>query len=200
MDTLVAAFDPGLTNLGVWSGFSKGTGLPQTQYIDKINIKLSNRSIAEAAVDAILELPWLYMVSNAVVETQEVKNTPGRIVATAIYGALRGKGIKTTFSGSYMKNDVIDLIAEKYSIPLEEKPSRVDVPFRCKRMSMMHAINKRNSKRVVDAILHANGDVANLAKLANARDIRGRKKSDDMCDAMLLGIGKIMELQKICEK
>jgi hypothetical protein len=190
----ILSFDPGLTNFAVWCGNvdtdAAGKIVPVTYRIDKFDIKQEKKAVYEAVADTVLANSWMTEPGvHAVVETQAMQNIPARIVATTIYGVLRGRGIPVCFSGAKIKNDAIDLIAEQYSIEVESKPSKQDIPECKARLRQMHKINKSNSKTIVSRLLQQIGDTATAEKISNARDAAGKLKADDLTDAILLGIG-----------
>jgi hypothetical protein len=192
-DKYFLAVDPGITNLAVWGGVVDAkTGLPRTVHLAKFDITAGDRPLYEAAVDLVLNTPWMSdasKVSAAVVETQAPKNTPARIVATSIYGALRGVGIPTTFSGSAAKNKTMSSLSKKVKYGMAEKPKRLDKSadekLKAKRRREMHSVNKGNAVGLVRAVLEASGDPVGIRVLAES----GRKKADDLADAILLGVG-----------
>ena len=180
----VLAVDPGKCNLGIWLGDVD----TKTIVLDKLDI--SDGPLYKSAVDTLSVQPWLSQVKYAVVETQEPRNIPARVIATSIYGYLRGLNIQTEFSSSRLKNDAIDTLSKKYSIPIKTKPTKEAVPDAKQRSRLMHKINKENSKAVVIAMLKAIGDVETSVK------IESTAKKDDMCDALLLGLGMCYKLEK----
>ena len=186
------AIDPGMTNLAVWTGtVSKANGLPQTTHLTKFDLgDKTKKALYESAVDLVLTTDWMSdssRIIQAVVETQAPRNIPARVVATAIYGALRGRGIKTTFSGSSLKNKAMDILSKRVGFEMEKKPSKLGKDAsdkeRAARRRMMYRTNKTNSVALVRRMLDAVGDFDTKAVMD------GAKKADDMADAMLLGVG-----------
>lgn len=188
----VLGIDPGKTNLGVWLGDVPLDGQPQTTVLDKLDI--GDGPLYKSAIDKLSEQPWLGQVKYAVVESQEPRNMPARVVATAIYGFLRGLKIETEFSSSRLKNDAIAMLSTKYKIPIKGKPTKEEEPDAKKRSRLMHRINKENSKAVVLELLKDIGDSE------TARKIAAVAKKDDMADAMLLGIGLCLKKKKTKQK
>lgn len=192
------AIDPGLKNMGVWAGVLDENGMPHTIHLGKYDVVVEGtKPLYEGAVDLVLGTPWMSdpsLVAEAVVETQAVKNIPARIAATAIYGALRGKGIQTYFSGAAMKNKAMDTLSEKMGFELINKPDKLDKDAddkeRAKRRRMMHSINKKNSALLVRKVLETIKDVE-TSRIFNETD-----KVDDLADAMLLGIGACLARAK----
>ena len=201
----VISFDPGLTNFAVWLGSvttdAEGRIVPTTYRIEKIDLKASKKAMYEAVADTIMSSPWMTEPGiEAVVETQAMCNIPARIVGTTIYGVLRGLSIPVCFSGAKLKNDAMALISEQYGIALEPKPTKESVPDSKKRNQQMHAVNKRNSKAIVSRVLGDIKDTETGDKIANARDVRGKLKADDLTDAVLLGIGLLVRDKLLCPK
>lgn len=193
----VISFDPGLTNLAVWLGSvsedEHGKAVPLTERIEKFDLKQSKKGTYEAAADTILSNPWMIEPGiEAVVETQDMRNVPARIIGTTIYGVFRGLSIPVCFSGSKLKNDAMDLLAEQYEIQQIPKPSKEDEPDAKKRRRMLHDINKRNSKTIISRVLRDIADDKTGDMIANAKDPHGRVKADDLTDAVLLGIGLLL--------
>lgn len=161
--------------------------------IEKIDLKESKKAMYEAVADTILSNPWMTEPGiEAVVETQAMCNIPARIVGTTIYGVLRGKSIPVCFSGAKLKNDAMDLMAQQYDIRLEPKPTKETMPDQKTRTKAMHTINKKNSKAIVSQVLRDINDIETGDKIANARDLKGKLKADDLTDAILLGIGLLI--------
>lgn len=198
------AFDPGLRNMGVWAGDIDESGMPQTLHLGKFDvIQDKKKPLYEGVVDLVLNTDWMCdssKISEAVVETQAVKNIPARIAATAIYGALRGRGIKTRFSGSALKNKAMDILSTKLSVPLLSKPDKLakeaDQKDKAARKRMMHYINKKNSASLVKAILETIKDEETMQIFKKA----DKNKVDDLADAMLLGIGICLPSLKHTQK
>jgi hypothetical protein len=206
----VLSFDPGVRNLAVWAGTLSDHGEPITKHLEKYDLApdpKSKKAVYEAAVDLVLETPWMSdpaQVSEAVVETQAPRNMPARVAATAIYGALRGRGIKTRFSGAQLKNKAMAALAGRLGCELEEKPAPLkrtdhDEKERAKRRRTMHRVNKSNAATVAALALSSASDDATLDKLKSARGPTGRVKMDDLSDALLLGVGLCLEnMSKKC--
>lgn len=190
----VLAFDPGLTNFAVWLGSAstdaQGRTVPVTHRIEKFDLKKEGKKATyEAVADTILACPWMTEPDiEAVVETQAMQNIPARIVATTIYGVLRGQGVPVCFSGAKLKNDAMDVLSQQYGVKMEPKPDKETKG----RIKIMHAVNKRNSKLLVSQILRDIGDVHTQEFVAGAKDPSGKSKSDDLTDAILLGIGQLI--------
>ncbi len=191
----VVSFDPGLTNLAVWVGSvhtdHMGRTIPITHSIDKYDIKKSKKPSYEAVADVIMSNPHMTEPGiKAVVETQSVWNVPARIVGTTVYGVMRGLSVPVCFSGSELKNSAMDMLAGQYGLTLEPKPDKSQTK---NRSSAVHAVNKRNSRAVILKVLKAIEDIETFEKISNARDTKGKIKSDDMTDAILLGIGLLVK-------
>jgi hypothetical protein len=164
------AFDPGMKNLGVWAG----TDPEHTSKLGKFNLKREGKPLYEAAIDLLTQYEWMSdaaLIKEAVVETQAPRNIPSRIVATSIYGFLRGRGVNVRFSGSHMKDLAMQTYSKKLGIKLKDKPVGASKRYR---------INKSNSIAVASALL----DKSVLCKF---------EKLDDVCDATLLGVGLFLE-------
>lgn len=198
----VVAFDPGVRNLAVWAGTLSEEGWPVTQHIAKYDLMEGGKkgAVYEAAVDLVLNTPWMSdpsQVKEAVVETQAPRNMPARIAATAIYGALRGRGIKTRFSGAQLKNKTMASMAARLGCSLKEKPQRLvgaaDAE-KAKRRREMHSVNKYNSVLIAKKVLERCKDEEVLAALTGAKNPTSKqRKPDDLADALLLGVGQCLE-------
>lgn len=193
------AVDPGMKNLGVWAGTFSDDDRIATEKLVKIDLTADKtKPLYEAAVDMVLQNPWMCdpeKVLEAVVETQAPRNMPARIVATAIYGVLRGKGVRTSFSGSALKNKAMAHMSKVTGHRLETKPGRLDggatEPEKAKRRRLMHRTNKVNAEGVVRKVLEAQGRDVAVAAIEGAG-----KKVDDLADAVLLGVGLCMSKRK----
>jgi len=167
---MLVAFDPGMKNLGVWAGSDP----EHTSKLGKFCIKKEGVPLYEAAVKLLSSYRWMSdpaLISEAVVETQAPRNVPARIVATAIYAFLKGRGVSVRFSGSRMKDSAVRFYGNKLGVKVADKPSSASGRYR---------VNKRNSESVARALL---GDA-----------ILGRfTKLDDVCDAAMLGAGLHLE-------
>lgn len=198
MSETVLAIDPGKSNLGVWCGTVAeidGRLVPDTAAIDKLDI--GDGAAYSGSVDVISRQPWFPNADaaktfSAVVETQDPRNMPARVVACTLYGFLRGRGIAAEFSSSRLKNDAIDLLARQYGVALLPKPPVGEGDAKT-RKRIMHSVNKKNSKAVVFKMMDALDDPEVSCRLHAATDPQGRKKADDMTDALLLGIGLWMK-------
>lgn len=191
-DKCIVAIDPGLRNLAIWKGRSAGD---PCQFLEKFDIK-DDDAPYEAATNLLTrEAGWLLdkdTISQVVIETQAPKNVPARIIATAIYGFYRGRGIPVSFSGSALKNAVIDKMAKELKIKLKPKPP-VGTEHRIR---LMHKINKENGIAVGRAALALVPRVYEKITETCVDPSTGKVKLDDVCDAYLLGVGKIFELAK----
>jgi hypothetical protein len=197
----VLAIDPGKTNLGVWYGrvdTSNGKVVPETFLLEKIDMgpKVSLYQGAVQTAERIMAMCGSSVPTIAVVETQAPRNMPARVVACTIYGFLKGRNIDCEFSSSRLKNDAMAILAEQYGVSLEEKPTTADQPDAKARKRTMHTINKRNSKAVVFKMLETLEQTKLASRIASVRDPQGRKKADDMTDAILLGIGLCLSKEK----
>ena len=199
----VLAIDPGKSNLGVWYGKvlegADGRIMPKTFLMEKMDmgVKVPLYQGAVQTVESIFSaVPGGCFPDVAIVETQDPHNMPARVVACTVYGYLRGKGIDCTFSSSRLKNDAIDLLAKQYDVTLVEKPSKEDQPDHKVRRRLMHSTNKKNSKAVVFKMLEELEQHQLASKIASVKDPHGRKKADDMTDALLLGIGLCIASKK----
>lgn len=193
----VISFDPGLTNFAVWLGSvfedENRKVVPITHRIEKFDIKQSGKATYEAVADTILSNPWMIEPDiEAVVETQDMRNVPARIVGTTIYGVYRGLSIPVTFSGAKLKNDTMDLLATQYEIEQTAKPTKEEEPDAKRRRRILHDINKKNSKAIVSRVLRDIEDIKTGDVIANAKDPQGKVKADDLTDAILLGIGLLL--------
>jgi hypothetical protein len=195
------AFDPGLRNMGVWAGIVDENGMPKTLHLGKFDVVQDKKKpLYEGVIDLVLNTEWMSdptKISEAVVETQAVKNIPARIAATAIYGALRGRGISTKFSGSALKNKTMDIVSEKLGVSLIAKPDKLakdaETKDKAARKRLMHSVNKKNSASLVKAILQDIKDADTLQIFEKA----DKNKVDDLADAMLLGMGICLDVSKI---
>jgi hypothetical protein len=200
----ILSIDPGKSNIGIWCGKITevdGKIVPETILMEKMDMG-SKVSLYKGAVDtisAVLQTISAFCNTDsllAVVETQDPVNQPARTVAYTTYGYLQGKGIASDFSSSKLKNDAIDVIAQQYGVQLITKPTKEDQPDAKIRRRLMHTTNKKNSKAVVLKLLDSLEEKNLLDKIASAKDPRGRKKADDMTDALLLGIGLFLKNKK----
>lgn len=198
----VLAIDPGKSNMGVWYGRVvevDGKIVPETIFLEKLD--MGNVPLYQGAIDTLGSQPFLTdpgMI--AVVETQDPKNMPARVVACTTYGYLRGKGIDCEFSSSRLKNDAMALLAKQYDIQMLAKPTKEEVPDAKTRRRLMHTANKKNSKAIVLKLLDQIEQLQLADKIKSARDPQGRKKADDMTDALLLGIGLWIKRNKTASK
>ena len=188
----VLAIDPGKSNMGVWYGTVlevDGKLVPETRFLEKLD--MGNVPLYQGAIETLATQPFWQDSSamTAVVETQDPKNVPARVVACTAYGYLKGKGVDCVFSSSRLKNDAMDLLAQQYDIQMQPKPTKEQVPDPKTRKRLMHAANKKNSKAVVLKLLDAIEQLQLADKIKRTKDPQGRKKADDMTDALLLGIG-----------
>ena len=191
---MILAVDPGKTNMGVWFGrvsvSADGKYVPETTTLEKFDMG-AKVPLYKGAVEVLAKGPWFEQECSAVIETQDPKNAPARVVACTAYGYLRGRGLDCEFSSSRLKNDAIAELATQYSVQLIAKPPLgADAGMRRRQM---YAANKKNSKAVVFKLLETVGQSKLLGTLEDARDPQGRKKADDMTDALLLGIGLWMK-------
>jgi hypothetical protein len=172
-------------------------GVPITQHLEKFDLTDIGGAAYEAAVSLVLSTPWMLEAKEAVVETQSPSNIPARIVAAAIYGALRGKGVKVRFSGAQLKNKAMEELSKRFGCTLTEKPKpppknggvvETDTD-KARRRRKMHSVNKDNSKLLATHVLKAVKDDETLAALCSAKGTNGKPKLDDLSDALLLGVG-----------
>lgn len=183
---MIAAIDPGIKNLGIWVGTCEKICdrlVPQTQHIELVDLR-GKKAAYEAVADYLSSALWRGAVSEAVVETQAVRNVPARIIANTVFGFFRGMQVPAQFSGAKLKNEIIGRLAREYGVELLEKPEKGVA----KRSVLMHKVNKENSRRVVCNVLNVIGDVRTIDCLCT------HKKIDDLCDAFLLGVA--MAVQK----
>jgi len=198
----IVSIDPGITNFAIWEGGitrdeNTGNISVVTDHLEKVSLRtVGAGSIHEGAVKVILDTPWLMdAVRNNhhfVIETQEIHNILTRIVACTVYGVLRGIGAEVKFSGTAIKRNAMTVLAKQCGLTLEDKPQTKGQKSRKERM-LNHRINKKNALLVARSILYRLGDLDTLAKVDGARDVRGKKKSDDMCDAILQGVGALLQ-------
>ena len=194
------AIDPGKRNMGIWLGKIDAETLAPTTFallkVDVVGADVKKPPpLYDAAIDALVGLPWFpQRVAAMVVETQAPKNMPARIAATALYAFARGRGISVAFSGAKLKRDALEASAKKRGLELKPQPTKEQQPNAAKRRRQMHEVNKDNSTLVAAALLAGTewGDL-----LSSATEPRkGKKKPDDMADALLLGIGACMQAAK----
>lgn len=188
----VLAIDPGKSNMGVWFGRVTeidGKLVPETIFLEKLD--MGDVPLYQGAIEALASRQFLEDPARvvAVVETQDPKNVPARVVACTAYGYLRGRGVECEFSSSRLKNDAMALLAQQYGVQMVPKPSKEEAPDAKTRRRLMHAANKKNSKAIVLKLLDQIDQLQLSDKINSARDPQGRKKADDMTDALLLGIG-----------
>jgi hypothetical protein len=168
---MLVAFDPGMKNLGVWAGSDP----EHTFKLGKFCIKKDGVPLYEATVNLLSSHPWMCdssAITEAVVETQAPRNVPARIVATAIYAFLKGRGVSVRFSGSKMKDSAIKFYGGKLGVKIAGKPNSTSGRYRA---------NKRNSVLVASAII---GETI-LERFGG--------KLDDVCDAAMLGAGLFLD-------
>lgn len=187
--------------MGVWLGGLDADGDPVTIALEKIDLfavdvaKKNRPPIYDATIAALDALPCFPgRIRDIVVETQAPQNMPARIAATALYAYARGRGIPVAFSGSRLKREALEAMAAKKKVVLKPQPTKEQQPDAAKRRRQMHAVNKDNATAVASALLAGTrwGEA-----LDGARDPRcGRKKEDDMADALLLGIGACLVAAK----
>lgn len=209
--TTVCGIDPGLTNMATWIGVYR----PQTATIRTLLLSkkqcgapldsedsegAKKQSVQAASADSALEIADACLrdgVESVVVETAPQWNVPIRISAATIYGVLRGKGVPgIKFSSCCTKSKAIEFFAEQFKLAeeLEKPPEGVDK--RDKKVSAkIRLINKRNAVKVAAELLRRSEDVEGL-KAFNS----DMKKQDDMSDAILLGCGLALCMQKEREK
>lgn len=178
----IIAVDPGIVNLGLWIGdITSGTEKPVTKLLGTFNV--GEGPTYDAPLTFLEENTHLLEgVKAAIVETQEQSNIKARTVGTAIYGYLRGKGIKSHMSSSSLKNSIINRKGKQFSLPLMEKIKRTPGCDIARVKKHNYIANKTNSVIVAKKILEDCGDLSNLKKVTKS------KKADDMCDALLLGV------------
>ena len=197
----VLAIDPGKTNMGVWYGRVvevDGKLVPETIFLEKLD--MGDVPLYQGAIDTLGAQSFLTDPMVAVVESQDPKNMPARVVACTAYGYLRGRGIDCEFSSSMLKNDAMALLAEQYGIRMLTKPTKEEVPDAKARRRLMHTVNKKNSKTIVLNLLDQIEQLQLADKIKGTRDPQGRKKADDMTDALLLGIGLWIKKNKTAPK
>jgi hypothetical protein len=190
---VVLSIDPGITNLAIWVGtWNAEQKVPVTLMLDKINIRSISNALYDSAIDVITGVLSQWTIDYVIIETQEPHAIPTRIVATAIYGFVKGMGLDVRYSGSVSKNKMISLLSQRYNIELAEKADKDQISDPKIRRRKNHDVNKINAEVVVVRMLKEIGDMKTLSIVLNATDTRGKKKSDDLCDAILLGIGSLL--------
>ena len=194
--TAILAIDPGKTNMGVWCGKIlevDGKLIPETLYIDKLDI--GDATLYKGTVATLktlveeVEERTKGSTLESVVETQDPRNVPARVVACTAYGYLFGKDIYCEFSSSKLKNEAMDVLSKQYHVSMVAKPTKEEMPDSKARKRIMHNINKKNSRALVLKMMQDLEEYKIANKLQDARDPQGHKKADDMTDALLLGIG-----------
>ena len=185
---MIAAIDPGRTNMGFWCGSVKSD--VQTRHIIVTTRRWERLTMAkgapayrgaidvvEAEIKALQEKPEM-----VVVETQDPRNVPARVIACSVYGYVRGLGIPVIFSDSRTKNNAIETLAQQFGIKEEllDKELAELKDDKKKRLRLLHVANKKNSVSVVKRLVRGTADESIFSKC---------KKQDDISDALLLAIG-----------
>lgn len=197
----VSAIDPGTTNIAAWVGdylrdvgkvrtIAMIHGMPQGD-ADKPKKKKAVYELTADCVEMVADICARSNVSNVVVETAPVWNTPARISAASAYGVFRGRKLPVGFSGPTTKAKAMMAFAEKLGITdqLEKIPEEWDRMDK-KTSAKARLINKRNSQRVVEALLRFSEDSEGV------KAFHASEKKDDMADAVLLACGGVMTVSK----
>jgi hypothetical protein len=206
----VCGIDPGLVNMSVWVG----SYFPETHKVSTVLLRKcacggsmvssedpflpKKQSVQASSADSAIEIADICLsrkVEAVVVETAPTWNVPIRISAATMYGVLRGKGVPgVKFSSASTKASAIELLADRLGVHLEEHPAGVDKRDK-KASAKIRLINKRNAVAVVERLLERSKD--EVGSKAFESD---PKKRDDMADAILLGCGTALGVQKQREK
>jgi hypothetical protein len=196
----VCGIDPGIVNMSFWIGsYDPQTDLVATAVLDKRSIGGAlekKQSVQAATAQSAMEIADACAargIAHAVVETAPQWNVPIRISAATLYGVLRGRGIGgVRFSSPTTKAGAVRRFAERMGMvaALERPPDGVDKLDK-RASAKIRLINKRNAVAVVDALLKRSGDEVGSRAFASDPG-----KQDDMADALLLGCGLAMALQK----
>jgi hypothetical protein len=201
---IVCGIDPGIVNMSFWVGsLDLERRVVSTLIMDKGPIgqtvavggeKCKRQSVQAASADAAMRIAD-ECVSNGVecvvVETAPQWNTPIRISAATLYGVLRGRGIgNVRFSSPTTKSSAMISFAGQLGIELEKPPDGVDKLDK-RSSAKIRLINKRNAIEIVDALLKRSADAVGIERFGSDPN-----KRDDMADALLLGCGAGMALDK----
>jgi hypothetical protein len=218
----IAAVDPGTVNIAAWVGtfeqqagkvhtINMMHGVPldvenkdnttQSDTKPKSKAKPKKKAVYALTADCaeyVADICQKNDVKNIVVETAPQWNIAARISAAAAYGVFRGRKLPVGFSGPTTKTKAMMAFAEQMGITdqLEKIPEEWDRMDK-KTSAKVRLINKRNSQRVVEALLNFSNDAEGI------KAFHASEKKDDMADAVLLACGGVMTVSKqkaICKK
>jgi hypothetical protein len=190
----VVAFDPGWKNLGVWKGYIDSAGQVHTLEWDKLDITNKNKKpggVYAQLCDALDRAPHLWqkfanIPYTVVIESQQPRNVPARIIASTLYGYFRASKLTVKFSGAFSKAQAKKAIAAEIDVIFDQAE--------CTGTGTSSRAYKKTKTTSYDIVARRMGSCGGLFErevVHKFRDKRGPFKGDDIAEAFLLGYAEL---------